>query len=66
MPQTEAEHQQEFLFIRNFPIAFVDIELHHIMLGNIEYIIINQRGGAKSGFLDKGVPVTQPPMDQMT
>ena len=26
----------------------------------------NKRGGAKSGFLDKGVSVTQPPMDQMT
>ena len=24
------------------------------------------KGGAKSGFLDKGVPVTQSPMDQMT
>ena len=26
----------------------------------------NKRGGAKSGFLDKRVPVTQPPMDEMT
>ena len=25
-----------------------------------------QSGGAKSRFSDKGVPVTQPPMDQMT
>ena len=24
------------------------------------------KGGAKSGFSDKGVPVTQSPMDQMT
>ena len=24
------------------------------------------KGGAKSGFSDKGVPITQPPMEQMT
>ena len=28
--------------------------------------IFVKRGEAKSGFLDKGVPVTQSPMDQMT
>ena len=31
---------------------------------NVTYLI--KKGGAKSRFLDKGLPVTWPPMDHMT
>ena len=47
--------------------GIVIIFLRISLVGVILKISFKQKGGgAKSGFLDKGVPVTQSPMDQMT